>query len=141
MLSLRSDKPQPLVEGMGFRAGDVASDGNLSQSPPERPMFGLLQQTPAYSAAALIRGYDQTQDLAEVSHFEDIVLRCMDPAHDQVRRYLRDENDMIWLHRETLEPAPDRFRLDRVTNHFTQFRQPGRIAYFPFPDRHVRHVF
>jgi hypothetical protein len=104
-------------------------------------MFGLLQQTPAYPSAALIRRDDQTQDLAEVSHFENIMLRGVNPAHDQVRRYLGDENDVIWLHREALEPARHRFRLNRVTKHLTQFREPGRIAQSCFSGDQLRHAF
>jgi hypothetical protein len=45
--------------------------------------------------AALIRGHDQTHDLARATNFQDVLLGRMDPANDAALRRLRHEHDVL----------------------------------------------
>jgi hypothetical protein len=66
----------------------------------------------------LVDSYNQAEDFAELSYFENVVLGGVNPAYDALWRRLGYKYDMLRLGQEALEPPPDHVGINRITKLF-----------------------
>jgi len=53
-------------------------------------VFYFFHQTPANAFATMVGCYDEAENLAEASYYQNVFFPCVDPPNDKVIRFFRD---------------------------------------------------